>query len=169
MDAQGWWGVLLQGCLAAVVGGVVAALTAWAVVMATHRYERRLALVMEARGAAVRMFQLVAEYSSALDLAAHDPDAVLPTAQTRDWLVTATSVEIAMFSLEGGVGALLSQDLGDLRRSLEALHAAEPQARAEAIDAAKRRAQKLIEDLADWLMDGRHRASRPDEEPELPQ
>lgn len=36
-----WWANLLQGALSAVVGGLVAALTAWAVVMGTNRHERR--------------------------------------------------------------------------------------------------------------------------------
>lgn len=164
MDAQGWWGVLLQGSVAAIVGGVVAALTAWAVVSATHRSERRLALVLEARRAAVAMYHLAGEYYQALRLVARSDGAEPPTAEAREWWVHSSTLEIAMFSLKGAIGAQISQDLGDLRRALEAVNASRPST-PEALAHAQRAALKLIDDLADWLMDGRHRAApRPDEQ-----
>jgi hypothetical protein len=160
MDPQGWWGVLLQGSISAAVGGIVAALTAWAVVAATRRHDRHSALRAEARGAAVRMFHLTGELQQALERALVDDDAPLPTADGRDWLVNASSLEIAMFALDGDLGARISQDLGDLRRALERLNAGtEP--RAESARAATARLFHLSDDLADWLMDGRHRAALP--------
>lgn len=55
VDVQGWWGVLLQGALSAVIGGGVAALTAWAVVSITRRNDRRAAIEKEARASAIQM------------------------------------------------------------------------------------------------------------------
>jgi hypothetical protein len=160
MDPQGWWGVLLQETIPAVVGGIVAALTAWAVVTATRRHDRHRTLRAEARTAAVRMFHMTGEFQQALKRAVLDEDAPLPTADGRDWLVNATSLEIAMFALDGGLGAQISQDLGDLRRALERLSAGtEP--KAEAARMVTARLLKLSDDLADWLMDGRHRAAPP--------
>ncbi|HEU5353223.1 MAG TPA: hypothetical protein VFU65_02120 [Actinocrinis sp.] len=167
MGAEGWWGILLQGSVAAVVGGLVAALTAWAVVSATHRSEQRLALIVEARRAAVQMYLFAGECYRVLRRAARDPEVKPPTADTPEWWISASTVEIAMFSLEGAIGAQISQDLGDLRRSLEMLNAVglrAPQALADA----QRRALKLTGVLAGWLMDGRHRtAPCPDEGPAI--
>ncbi|MEV4020622.1 hypothetical protein AB0J35_60115 [Nonomuraea angiospora] len=47
-----WWANLLQGAVSAMLGGVVAALTAWGVVKATKRNERKLARELDARVAA---------------------------------------------------------------------------------------------------------------------
>ena len=142
------------------VGGIVAALTSWAVVTATRRHDRHSALRSEARTAAVRMFHMTGEFQQALQRTVLDENAPLPTADGRDWLVDATSLEIAMFALDGDLGARISQDLGDLRRALERLNAGtEP--RDEAARVATVRLLHLSDDLADWLMDGRHRAALP--------
>lgn len=159
MDPQGWWGILLQGSFSAVVGGIVAALTAWAVVAATRRHERHSAVRAEARAAAVRMFHMTGEIQQALQRALVD-DAPLPTANGRDWLVNATSLEIAMFALDGDLGTRISQDLGALRRALEHLNAGTKPS-AESARAVTARLFHLSDDLADWLMDGRHRVIPP--------
>ncbi|GAA4483683.1 hypothetical protein GCM10023191_005660 [Actinoallomurus oryzae] len=58
-------------------------------------------------------------------------------------------------------GALqISQDLGDLRRALERLNA-DTESRAESARAAIARLFHFSDDLADWLMDGRHRIALP--------
>jgi hypothetical protein len=158
MDPQGWWGVLLQGTISAVVGGIVTALTAWAVVAATRRHDRHSALHAEARAAAVRMFHMTGELHQALQRALVDDDAQLPNTDDRDWLVNATSLEIAMFAFDGTLGARISQDVGDLRRALESLNTGtEP--RTVSAPAATACLGRLADDLADWLMDGRHRAA----------
>ena len=158
MDSQGWWGILLQGTIASGFGGAVAAVTAWAVVTVTHRHEHRFALRMEARKHAVEMFHMVGEFLLALEKAQSDAAVELPTTQSREWLVRATSLEIAMYSVEGSIGPSISQDIGDLRRAVDAL-APDGEARRDTIDAAKKCARTLIDDLADWLMDGRHRST----------
>jgi hypothetical protein len=155
VDPQGWWGLLLQGALSAVVGGIVAALTAWAVVAATHRHQQRALLLTEARRAAVEMLQLAGRFLSMLERARDDRGRPVPNTEGSDWLVAASSVEIAMFSLPGDIAARISHDLGAARRALEVLNAgAEPAT--EDITAASRCVQALSDDLADWLMDGRH-------------
>ncbi|MFB9834189.1 hypothetical protein [Actinoallomurus acaciae] len=142
------------------VGGIVAALTAWAVVTATRRHDRHSTLRTEARLAAVRMFHLTGEFHQALQRATLDDHAPLPTADGRDWLVNATSLEIAMFTLDEDLGARISQDLGDVRRALEHLNAGtEPKAETTRVVTAC--LLQLSDDLADWLMDGRHRAAPP--------
>jgi len=138
--------------------------TAWAVVTVTHRHEHRFALRMEARKHAVEMFHMVGEFLLALEKAQSDAAAELPTTQSREWLVCATSLEIAMYSVEGPIGPSISQDIGDLRRAVEAL-APDGEARRVTIEAAKIRARKLIDDLADWLMDGRHRSTSNEAQP----
>jgi hypothetical protein len=52
LDSIGGWPNLLQGLGSAVVGGLVAAITAYAVVRLTHRSDRRLATEVEGRSAA---------------------------------------------------------------------------------------------------------------------
>ena len=158
MDSQGWWGILLQGTIASGFGGAVAAVTAWAVVTVTHRHEHRFALRMEARKHAVEMFHMVGELRLALEKAHSDAAAELPTTQSREWLVRATSLEIAMYSVEGPIGPSISQDIGDLRRAVEALEP-DGEVRRATIEAAKICARRLTDDLADWLMDGRHRST----------
>lgn len=115
MDPQHWWGLLLQGALSAVVGGVVAALTAWAVVTATHRHQQRALLLTEARRAAVEMLQLAGRFLGMLERAREDRGLPVPNTEGSDWLVAASSAEIAMFSLPGGKGARISHDLGAAR------------------------------------------------------
>lgn len=161
MDPQGWWGVLLQGTISAVAGGIVAALTAWAVVAATRRHDRRSALQAEARAAAVRMYHMADELHQALQGSDDDIDALLPATDGRDWLVNATSLEIAMFSLDGEIGARFSQEIGDVRRALErlAIFGSDTERRADAVRAARTCLFRLGDDLADWLMDGRHRTT----------
>jgi hypothetical protein len=160
VDPQGWWGVLLQGSISAMVGGVVAALTAWGVVAATRRHERRAALRMEARRAAVQMFQMTCELHQALQRVLEDNDAPVPTADGREWLVNATGLEVAMFALDGDLGNQISQDLGNVRRALERLNL-DTQSKIEAAETSVERVQRLSDDLADWLMAGRHRLALP--------
>ncbi|MFC4119885.1 hypothetical protein [Nonomuraea zeae] len=66
-----WWANLLQGAISAVISGVVAALTAWLVVRATRQNDRRLALEMESRAAAMRLIgacsALIDRFSSISD------------------------------------------------------------------------------------------------------
>lgn len=155
MDPQGWWRLLLQGALSAVIGGVVAALTAWAVVTATHKHQQRAFLLAEARRAAVEMLQLAGRFLSMLERARDDRGLPVPNTEGSDWLVAASSVEIAMFSLPGGIGSRISHDLGAARRALEVLNnGAQPET--EDITAGIRCVQALSDDLADWLTDGRH-------------
>jgi hypothetical protein len=61
-----------------------------------------------------------------------------------------------MFSLGQEVGSKFSQDLGDLRRSLEIIED-EANPNAGLVESAISANQKLIDRLADWLMEGRHR------------
>ncbi|KAB2350006.1 hypothetical protein [Actinomadura rudentiformis] len=158
VDPQGWWGVLLQGTISAVVGGLVAALTAWAVVSATRRHERHTALRAEARASAVRMYHLAGEMYGALCRLADGEAVPVPTTEGREWLVNATGLEIAMFALDGDLGARMSQDLGEARRALERLNVA-PESRDESAQVAAASMLRLCDSLADWLMDGRHRAA----------
>jgi hypothetical protein len=158
VDPQGWWGLLLQGALSAVLGGVVAALTAWAVVTATHRHHQRAILLAEARKAAVEMFQLAGRYLTTLERAREDPSLPVPNTEGPDWLVAAGSVEIAMFSLPGDIGSRISNDLGAARRALEILNNS-AQRVTEDVTAGIRCVQALTDDLADWLMEGRHLVS----------
>ncbi|GGW83819.1 hypothetical protein GCM10010350_80780 [Streptomyces galilaeus] len=72
MDPQGWWGLPLQGALSAMLGGVVAALTAWAVVPATHRRQQQAALLAEARRAVTELFHLAGGYLGMLESARQD-------------------------------------------------------------------------------------------------
>jgi hypothetical protein len=53
----------------------------------------------------------------------HRASPAVTTAHGSGWLVAASSVEIAMFSLPGGVGACISHHLGAVRRALEVLDA----------------------------------------------
>jgi hypothetical protein len=119
---------------------------------------------MEARKHAVEMFHLVGEFLLALDKAESDAAAELPTTNSREWLVCATSLEIAMYSVDGPIGPSISQDIGDLRRAVEVL-APDGEARRATIAAAKICAQRLTDDLADWLMDGRHRSTPNEAQP----
>ena len=136
MDPQGWWGVLLQGTISAAVGGVVAALTAWAVVTVTHRHEQHAALRSEAREEAVRLFQLTGSYLQLLRRAGRDEQGPLPSVDSRDWLIAATGAEIALFSLDQRLGSRFSVRIGALRRALEGLGAGELP-RGDAIQAAR--------------------------------
>lgn len=145
----------MQGTISAAVGGMVAALTAWAVVTVTHRHEQRTALRSEARSAAVRLFQLVGEYVQVLRRAAKDGQTALPTSGSRDWLIAATGAEITMFSFDPQLGAKISGYIGEFRRALDALHAVGP-AHSDVVQAAEEHGQALIDELADWLMDRRH-------------
>jgi hypothetical protein len=158
VDPQGWWGLLLQGALSAVLGGVVAALTAWAVVTASHRHQERAILLAGARRAAVEMFHLAGRYLTMLERAREDPSLPVPNTEGPDWLIAASSVEIAMFSLPGDIGSRISNDLGAARRALEMLNNS-AQRETEAVTAGIRCIQALTDDLADWLMEGRHLAS----------
>jgi hypothetical protein len=159
VDPQGWWGLLLQGALSAALGGVVAALTAWGVVSATHRRQQQAALLGEARQAAIRLFHLAGGYLGMLERARADPSLPVPDTDGHDWLVAATSVEIAMLSLPGDIGRRISHDIGEARRALETLNS-DGQRETDAVAAVLRCLQTLVDDLADWLMEGRHLMSR---------
>ncbi|MFI6530809.1 hypothetical protein ACIBHY_00095 [Nonomuraea sp. NPDC050547] len=53
-----WWANLLQGAISSVIGGIVAALTAWYVVQATIRHERALTETSAARESAHTFIRL---------------------------------------------------------------------------------------------------------------
>jgi hypothetical protein len=53
------WSSLFDGAASAVIGGVVAALTAWGVVVATRRSDRRLANELAAREAMLKVVQTI--------------------------------------------------------------------------------------------------------------
>ncbi|MBB3726563.1 hypothetical protein [Nonomuraea dietziae] len=152
---QGWWGNLLQGALSAVIGGVVAALTAWAVVTATRRHERQAALEIEARTSAVDFFLLLADMDIQLTKALDSGVALPRMTEGRDWTVKALKAEIAMFSLGRKAGNAFSQKVGDLRRALELVEGDDPP-REEPVKAAMAALHTLSDHLADWLMQGRH-------------
>ncbi|WP_217241411.1 hypothetical protein [Streptomyces sp. AC555_RSS877] len=133
----------------------MAALTAWGVVSATHRHQQRAALLAEARRAAIELFHLAGGYLSMLERAREDQSGPVPNTEGHDWLVAATGVEIAMFSLPGDIGRRISNDIGEARRALETLNSAEHR-ETGAITAGLRCVQTLVDDLADWLMEGRH-------------
>lgn len=157
---QGWWANLLQGGVSAVVGGVVAALTAWAVVSATRRHERRFAVEREARGAALNLFVMLGEIQTSLTRTATEGVTLPRTTDSRDWALTVLTAEVAMFSLGQEVGARFSQAIGDMRRALEPLEGMENPDPAQAERAAS--AWRTVADLlADWLMQGRHRDTAP--------
>ncbi|HTJ68175.1 MAG TPA: hypothetical protein VL551_11650 [Actinospica sp.] len=155
--AQGWWGVLLQGTIASGVGGMVAAITAWAVVSVTHRHEHRFALRGEVRTSAIALFHLAGRIGAELEQARSDRDASLPSTGSQEWLVTATSVEIAAFSFDEALGARWSNSIGAVRAALESLNAGSA-GQEQLIADADLAVRRLIDELADWLMQGRHRA-----------
>jgi Zn-dependent peptidase ImmA (M78 family) len=155
VDVQGWWGVLLQGALSAVIGGGVAALTAWAVVSITRRNDRRAAIEKEARASAIQMLFTCMTIMGMLTRALEDGTDLPEITEGREWGVSALATEIAMFSLGQEIGRKISQDLGDARRALEIVERATPAAKLT--EAAIENVQQLIDDLADWLMQGRHR------------
>ena len=155
VDVQGWWGVLLQGALSAVIGGGVAALTAWAVVSITRRNDRRAAIEKEARASAIQMLFTCMTIMEMLTRALEHGTDLPEITAGREWGVSALATEIAMFSLGQEIGRKISQDLGDARRAIEVIERAQPPAKL--IRAAIENVQQLIDDLADWLMQGRHR------------
>lgn len=115
-------------------------------------------LLAEARKAAVEMFQLAGRYLTMLERAREDPSLPVPNTEGPDWLVAASSVEIAMFSMPGDIGSRISNDLGAARRALEILNTS-AQRETEDVTAGIRCVQVLTDDLADWLMEGRHLVS----------
>lgn len=156
VDVQGWWGVLLQGALSAMIGGGVAALTAWAVVSITRRNDRRSAIEAEARTSAIQMLFTCMTIMGMLTRALEDSTDLPEITKGREWGVSALATEIAMFSFGQEIGRKISQDLGDVRRALELVERAAPGIKL--IEAAINSVQQLIDDLADWLMQGRHRS-----------
>ncbi|MFF1330726.1 hypothetical protein ACFVYM_19795 [Streptomyces sp. NPDC058298] len=58
-----------------------------------------------------------------LERAREDRGLPVPNIEGSDWLVAASCMESAMFSLPGGIGAGTSHDLGAARRALEVLNA----------------------------------------------
>ena len=135
---------------------MVAAITAWAVVSVTHRHEHRFALRGEVRTSAIAMFHLAGRIGAELERARSDRDAPLPSTGTQEWLVTATSVEIAAFSFDASLGARWSDSIGALRAALEALNAGSSE-QEQLIADADLAVRALIDALAEWLMQGRQR------------
>jgi hypothetical protein len=154
---QGWWANLLQGALSAVIGGIVAALTAWAVVVATRRYERRVALEIEARTSAIEFFLLLADIDTQLTRAIDNRAALPHITESKEWTLSALKAEIAMFSLGQTTGNAFSSKLGDLRRALELAEGDDPP-KEHLVMAAMAALHALTDHLADWLMQGRHRS-----------
>ncbi|MGH3801837.1 MAG: hypothetical protein ACRDTD_17230 [Pseudonocardiaceae bacterium] len=158
MAVQGWWGNLLQGAVSALIGGVVAALTAWGVVSATRRHDRRVAIEREARSAALNLFVLLGEIQTTLTRAANSGSVLPRTTQGKEWALTVLTAEVAMFSLDRETGACFSQAIGDLRRALEPIEAvANPDP--GLLQGAVLALQTVADWLANWLMAGRHRAA----------
>lgn len=153
---QGWVANLLQGALSAVIGGIVAAMTAWAVVAATRRHERQAALEIEARTSAIEFFLLLADIDIRLTKALDDGAALPHITDGKEWTVNALKAEIALFSLGRKTGNAFSQEIGDLRRALELAEGDDPP-KEELVTAAMAALHALTAHLADWLMQGRHR------------
>lgn len=153
---QGWWPNLLQGAVSAVIGGVVAALTAWAVVSATRRHDRRFAIEREARTAALNLFVLLGEIQTNLTRAAEEGVAVPRLTSSGEWGLNVLTAEVAIFSVDAKTGARFSQAIGDLRRAIEPIEGIanpDPALIGRALSAW----QALVDQLAEWLMKGRHR------------
>ncbi|HEV2779992.1 MAG TPA: hypothetical protein VGX25_11410 [Actinophytocola sp.] len=146
----------MQGGISAVIGGMVAALTAWGVVSATRRHDRRFALEGEARDAAIKLFLMLIEIQPSLMQTVKEGTPQPRRTDTRDWALIVLTAEIAMFSLDRERGAEFSQAIGDYRRALEPIEGVPNPDRGQA-ERAMAAARKLIELLADWLMEGRHR------------
>ncbi|GII04325.1 hypothetical protein [Planobispora takensis] len=155
MGVQSWWGNLLQGGLSAVIGGIVAAVTAWAVVTATKRHDRRIALESEARGSGISLMLYLGAVSGHLDKALENGTPVPVITTTPDWLTNVIRAEIAMFSLGREIGKEFSGGVGDLRRSLEIIEGRTPHP--DLIQSAASTLDRLIQRLSDRLMEGRHR------------
>ena len=145
----------MQGALSAMIGGGVAALTAWAVVSVTRRNDRRAAIEAEARASAIQMLFTCGTIMGMLTRALEDGTDLPEITEGREWGVSAVTAEIAMFSLGQEIGRKISQDLGDARRALEIVERAPPGVKL--MEAAIKSVQQLIDDLADWLMQGRNR------------
>jgi hypothetical protein len=154
---QGWWPNLLQGAVSAVIGGVVAALTAWGVVAASRRHERRLDIEREARKAAFELlFQLGSIRMKLSRVGSHGTTLPPITTDKAEWGLPVFAAEVAMFSLDQRVGAAFSQAIGRLRRRLEAVEGiAEPSS--AHVDQAVSACDEVSEVLADSLMKGQHR------------
>ncbi|WP_157548834.1 hypothetical protein [Nonomuraea candida] len=153
---QGWWANLLQGALSAIIGGIVAAMTAWGVVVATRRHERRVALEIEARTSAIEFFVLLADIDTQLTRSLDNGTALPHITDSKNWTVNVLKAEIAMFSLGRETGNAFSRQIGDLRRALELAEGDDPPD-AALVTAAVAALHVLTEHLADWLMQGRHR------------
>lgn len=104
------------------------------------------------------MYHLAGEMYGQLSRLASGERAPVPTTDGRDWLINATSLEIAMFAFDRDLGTRMSHALGEARRALERLDG-DVEARDETAQAAAGSMLRLCDDLADWLMDGRHRAA----------
>ena len=109
MGVQGWWAVLLGGALSAVIGGGVAALTAWAVVSITRRNEKRSAIEAEARAAAIQMLFTCMTITGILTRALEESTELPEITKGREWGVSAVATEIAMFSLGQEIGDAIDQ------------------------------------------------------------
>ncbi|WP_157254715.1 hypothetical protein [Nonomuraea typhae] len=155
---QGWWANLLQGALSAIIGGVVAAVTAWGVVAATRRHDRRTLLEVEARNAAIELFVMLAEIDTKLTQALDNGVPLGIVTNSREWTVTVLKAEVAMFTLGRDPGRRFSQEIGDLRRALELAEGHEL-SREELLHSASTALQALADHLADWMMKGRHLGS----------
>lgn len=157
---QGWWPNLLQGAVSAVIGGVVAALTAWGVVIATRRHERRLDIEREARTAALNLLFELGGIWMKLTRAAKGGATLPPITDGREWGLSVFAAEVAMFSLDQKAGSRFSQAIGDLRRALEIIEGVDNPDRAS-VERAVRAYDAVVDFLADSLMRGRHRQPGP--------
>lgn len=153
---QGWWPNLMQGAVSAVIGGVVAALTAWAVVAAGRRHERRLALEFEARASAIELFVMLAAVDTSLRHLVENGTRLPNVTESSQWAINVLRAEVAMYSLDRATGRNFSRAVGDLRRALELVEDVDGPAQT-LVESAVSALQRLSDHLADWLMDGRHR------------
>jgi hypothetical protein len=157
---QGWWPNLLQGAVSAVIGGLVAALTAWGVVAATRRHERRLDIEREARTAALNLLFELGGIGMKLTQVAKDGATLPRITDSREWGLPVFAAEVAMFSLDQKAGSRFSQAIGDLRRALEIIEGVDKPERAS-VERAVRAYDAVADFLADSLMWGRHRRPGP--------
>ncbi|WP_157255171.1 hypothetical protein [Nonomuraea typhae] len=153
---QGWWPNLLQGAFSAIIGGVVAAITAWGVVVATRRHDRDTLLEIEARNAAIELFVMLAELDTKLTQALDNGVPLGNVTNSREWTVTVLKAEVAMFTLGRDPGRQFSQEVGDLRRALELAEGHELPCE-NLLHSASTALQTLTDHLANWMMKGRHR------------
>ncbi|MFB4278470.1 hypothetical protein ACBJ59_24490 [Nonomuraea sp. MTCD27] len=89
-----WWANLLQGGISAVIGGIVAALTAWAVVAGTGRQAHRQALIIDARNAARTLIRDTEALMRAVMRLSRSPE----RRDRREWLLQLDEARVAFFN-----------------------------------------------------------------------